>query len=252
MLYPFLKSKSNLFATDLKNNLDQELKSSKKFKKFINIKNLLQCKIKFDLITLIHVFEHLTKPAEVLKDLSTILHNNGKILIQIPNYKKNPVDLAIYDHTAHYDRQSIINFFASLNFNIDKLDTDLIFGETTIILSKNSKSKNIFMKVKPFYKRSLSEIKSKIKKIQTTKNFSILGTSINSIFFYSYFKKNVKTFFDEDAAKIGSKCCLKNVEQLQRNDNSIILIPFFGKKRKNIQHRIEKKFVYKIHLLVFD
>lgn len=40
---------------------------------------------KFDLITMIHVVEHLTDPVEVLKQLSSLLNENGSILIETPN-----------------------------------------------------------------------------------------------------------------------------------------------------------------------
>ncbi len=40
---------------------------------------------KFDLITMIHVVEHLANPVEVLKQLSSLLNKNGSIVIETPN-----------------------------------------------------------------------------------------------------------------------------------------------------------------------
>ena len=40
---------------------------------------------KYDLITMIHVVEHLTNPVEVLKQLSSLLRENGSIVIETPN-----------------------------------------------------------------------------------------------------------------------------------------------------------------------
>ncbi len=46
---------------------------------------LPDCRIKYDLIILAHVFEHLVDPDEVLKGLQTILSPGGSILILVPN-----------------------------------------------------------------------------------------------------------------------------------------------------------------------
>lgn len=248
MLYPFIKTKTDLYATDLKNNISNNLKKNKNFKKFINLKSLYKTKLKFNLITLIHVFEHLTEPKNIFLNLEKILSDDGKIFLQIPNYKKNPADLAIYDHTAHYDKHSIINFFSTSNFKIDRLEENYMFGEFTIVLSKKKIKPTIsnYKKVKHHYKKELRLLKTEINKVKKLKNFSILGTSVNSTFFYSYNKKNMKNFFDEDEVKIQKLHIGKKILRLQDNQKHTLFLPFFGQKKINIMRRLKKEYSYNL------
>jgi 2-polyprenyl-3-methyl-5-hydroxy-6-metoxy-1,4-benzoquinol methylase len=48
--------------------------------------DLAGCNVKFDLIILSHVLEHMTDPVDVLKLLATKLSPDGHILLEVPNY----------------------------------------------------------------------------------------------------------------------------------------------------------------------
>jgi 2-polyprenyl-3-methyl-5-hydroxy-6-metoxy-1,4-benzoquinol methylase len=52
---------------------------------FESIDEIIDNNIKFDVITLFHVFEHLPNPFETLKKLNTILNPNGYLIIEVPN-----------------------------------------------------------------------------------------------------------------------------------------------------------------------
>jgi SAM-dependent methyltransferase len=52
---------------------------------------------KFDLITAFHVFEHLSDPLSVLKELANLLSQNGELIIEVPS--SNDALLTIYEST---------------------------------------------------------------------------------------------------------------------------------------------------------
>lgn len=54
---------------------------------------------KYDLITAFHVMEHLQDPITILKQLATLLENNGKMLIEVPN--GNEALLSIFKNKAY-------------------------------------------------------------------------------------------------------------------------------------------------------
>jgi 2-polyprenyl-3-methyl-5-hydroxy-6-metoxy-1,4-benzoquinol methylase len=61
----------------------------------------------FHLITMIHVFEHIHNPIEILKEAKRILHPNGKIIIKMPNadslgYKKFKYNWMHLDFPRHF------------------------------------------------------------------------------------------------------------------------------------------------------
>jgi len=73
-----------------------------------NIKNK-----KFDLITCLHVFEHLPYPLQALKKLSLNLNDNGYIYIEVPKesiMNENKIDKNILNNKKHWHEH--INFFS--------------------------------------------------------------------------------------------------------------------------------------------
>lgn len=57
--------------------------------------------LKFDVITMFGVLEHLQYPVEILKSLSQLLSANGKVVVQIPN--ADDALLSLYKCTAFAD-----------------------------------------------------------------------------------------------------------------------------------------------------
>lgn len=57
---------------------------------------------RFDLITLSHVLEHLPSPVETLRALGRLLAPGGRLLIEVPDARCNPFDLAVVDHASHF------------------------------------------------------------------------------------------------------------------------------------------------------
>jgi 2-polyprenyl-3-methyl-5-hydroxy-6-metoxy-1,4-benzoquinol methylase len=57
----------------------------KKDKKIKLVEDLSVYKKHFDYIFLFHVFEHLSNPVEILKNLKKTLRKNGKIILEVPN-----------------------------------------------------------------------------------------------------------------------------------------------------------------------
>lgn len=52
---------------------------------FTSLDGLIKLENKYDLITSFHVFEHLSDPRRILKDLSQLLTMNGELIIEVPS-----------------------------------------------------------------------------------------------------------------------------------------------------------------------
>jgi 2-polyprenyl-3-methyl-5-hydroxy-6-metoxy-1,4-benzoquinol methylase len=52
---------------------------------FESIEEIINNNIKFDVITLFHVFEHVPNPLEILEKIHTILNPDGYLIIEVPN-----------------------------------------------------------------------------------------------------------------------------------------------------------------------
>ena len=71
----------------------------------------------FDCITLIHVLEHLPDPRTVLRWVRAHLAPGGLLVVQIPDIAANPLDLAVFDHSSHFDPPRLSAFMTALGFD---------------------------------------------------------------------------------------------------------------------------------------
>ena len=85
----------DLYAQDLYDDEKEDICKISGVKDFFSIP-LPEIKIKFDLISLIHSFEHMDQPILILKNLKKLLKTDGLLLIQVPNIEKNMFDAIIY------------------------------------------------------------------------------------------------------------------------------------------------------------
>lgn len=246
MLYPMLgEKKIALYGTDIKNILDKKIKKSKNFKGFLNLNKISSYHKKFDIITLIHVFEHFIDPLNELIKIKKLLKKNGRIYIQIPNYNENYYDLAIYDHAVHWNRLSLNHIFQKTGLKIEKIYTSIIDCEFTIVLKKeettqinidikkiNSEKKNILSQ--------LLKINKIFKELNKTKKFSILGSSVAASFIISKFKNKIKHVYDQDLNKIGNYHFNFLIHRIKKNIPEKIFLPFPKKRITKLKKKLTK------------
>jgi len=85
--------------------------------------------IKFDVITMWHVLEHVQNLEDYIKKLKTILKPNGTLIIAVPNYKSYDAKYykefwAAYDvprHLWHFSKKSIKILFKKENMIVEKI-----------------------------------------------------------------------------------------------------------------------------------
>jgi SAM-dependent methyltransferase len=63
--------------------------------------------LRYDLITMSHVLEHVPDPTAFLRPLIANLAPGGRLVIIVPNIRQNPIDLLIADHCSHFDTVSL-------------------------------------------------------------------------------------------------------------------------------------------------
>lgn len=96
---------------------------------------------KFDLVVMSHVLEHIVNPKEYLEKIKSLLSENGKIMIIVPNassltgkafgkywgYWQVPV------HINHFNKKSLRHLFENLNFKTLRIGT--AGGDSLLFLS---------------------------------------------------------------------------------------------------------------------
>ena len=84
---------------------------------------LLQKEKPFDLIILCHVFEHLVNPDKVIKDLISLLSDQGIIYIEVPNLLKPyaPKCYFCFEHVNFFTPTSLTNISGVNGLSVDSL-----------------------------------------------------------------------------------------------------------------------------------
>jgi len=165
--------------------------------KVINLKKKKIPNIKFDLITVVHVLEHLENPGRQLKFLSKKIDKKGIIYAEVPNEKNFP--LQDVSHKINFSELGLKMLFLKNNFKILKLG----FHETPKETEKygyflNTKNENIHI-VASFEKNFYSPLPvinfegSNFNSKAIVKRY--INTNYNKILFmiaFKYFFKGIK------------------------------------------------------------
>jgi len=83
---------------------------------------------KFDVITMWHVLEHVRNLSEYIKQLKSLLKENGRLIIAVPNFKSYDAKhykqfWAAFDvprHLFHFSQESIQKLFSEVNLDVEK------------------------------------------------------------------------------------------------------------------------------------
>uniref|UniRef100_A0A6C0C4J3 Methyltransferase n=1 Tax=viral metagenome TaxID=1070528 RepID=A0A6C0C4J3_9ZZZZ len=122
-----IKNEYDVYGVEMSDNYRNILqKENLNIYKFIDDIN-----IKFDCICLWHVFEHLDKPLEILKNISKKLKKNGKIYIEVPH--SNDILINRYgcdefkkftywsEHLILHTKKSLKTFIEAVNLNVKEI-----------------------------------------------------------------------------------------------------------------------------------
>ena len=248
-LYPDNK----LFAHDYDKKEIKKIKEIKNFGDFY-IGNIDKIKNKFDLIILMHVFEHVEHPINFLNTLKRKLTPNGVICIQSPNIERNFLDILTFDHISHFSKTSLkfllskTLFFRNKFFNLLKKEiTCVVYNHNNKKKTKNHLNKRkIIKEIENFQKKinRINDFKNHVRKLNEKNSkslISIFGTTAPSIWIANEIGlKKIYNFFDEDKYKIGKKILnIKIVFPKHVKRNSILIFPCKNKLAKEITKRYQ-------------
>lgn len=192
---------STLFAQDINNNHIQKIKNIKNFQSFFEC-DPKEINEKFDVISLIHVLEHVSSPRELMATIATKLHQRGIVLIQVPDIDTNPFDLCITDHISHFNRHNLLNllreYFAHIHFPKKQLDREITIVASNTVFFEKSQIQQLNQHVMniTFIQKIFDAL------LATKEDLAIFGTAPTSTFFAGILGNRVVYFIDEDPNKI--------------------------------------------------
>ena len=223
--------------------------AKKKFKKisFINgnFENF-RTKEKFNLITMMHVLEHLLNPEKVLKNLFKISKKKTILVIEVPiieNHMSNSLDGFITtQHMTHFSKNSLNNLLAKCGWKILRSKTIKNYNGYRVTCEKSSeinkkinvnvnRERQLYKKYKKKHLLSLRSINKRISKFKVGPKTILCGGGQHLELFYlltKFFKLSSHSTFviiDSDIKKTGKSWrgikilnfeTLKNIRNLNK------------------------------------
>ena len=87
----------------------------------------------FDVISMIHVLEHIPHPEAYLKQLLTKLRPGGLLIVELPHHVANPFELLIADHCTHFAADTAATLLQRSGFDVLQAADDWVPKELTLV-----------------------------------------------------------------------------------------------------------------------
>lgn len=216
--------------------------------------------LKYDLIIMSHVFEHLQDPKLVFDSLYATTKEETVIYLSVPNLqeilynkKMSPAGLH-FEHTFYYDTLLLENFFRATGWLMEKCE-DYKNHSIFIKLKKSNKKQNAFKyndQNKSLFIDSIHEMKIKINKInddisEYTNEIYLYGAHIQSQIMLNLGLKQekIKNILDNSKQKqqkrlYGTNLIVKNPVQELSTEKECMVICHMGHYTEEIKEELLK------------
>lgn len=205
-----------------------------------------------DVVTLVHVLEHIANPTLFLEQVRHAVKPGGLLIIQVPDCGVNPFMLLVADHASHFDARTLQQLLELNGFKIRMAPGNLVPKELTVVVEVLEHSR------KPSYLpyiaeetltlmhahvKFLEEAKSFAARLAAEKPLGIFGTSIAGTWAYAELGDSVQFYVDEDPQRVGRELFGRMVYDLKsapKDSNVLVLFPpilseRIAKRLKNVR-----------------
>lgn len=171
----------------------------------------------FDLVSIIHVLEHIENPASFLRRVAGRVKPGGRLLIEVPNRETNLFDVLIADHCTHFDSEGLITLCQEAGFQPLMTSTTVVAKEVTLLLTFDAcgpqrprpPSRAKISAALSGMAQKLRSLERMVEQAQAlmagSTAFGIFGSSISATWLDSELERHAQFFVDEDGARIGRR-----------------------------------------------
>jgi SAM-dependent methyltransferase len=198
----------------------------------------------FDLISLVHVLEHLENPSGYLAGLRQLSRPGAKFVIEVPDAEANPFILPVADHVSHFDRRSLRTIVEKAGLKVEFLRNDLVPRELTLV-AKLALRKGVVPRkrplVPPWLRRNLSELGAFARLARREARrapLTVFGSSLGAAWIYGVTRGRVKEFLDEDTDRQGRRFLGRPIRLPAWGCGRVVLVPLALKVRSVVTGKL--------------
>jgi SAM-dependent methyltransferase len=164
----------------------------------------------FDVVSLIHVLEHIPAPGGILEEVCGTLGPGGLLVIQVPDYSQNPFDLLVADHATHFTPETAGELVRSCGYEALALAADWIPKEISVVARGEGRpDARRHPRPRGDLGRAtaavawLRTVASRARELASRGSFGLFGTSIAAMWLLGILGDQVQFFVDEDPRRVG-------------------------------------------------
>jgi len=135
---PTLRAFSKLMRGWELNGFDPHLPDRERVRQIPGVKQVYEGRLEqidgaFELVSAVHVLEHVTEPLAFLRGARRLLQQDGLLLVQVPYFPDTPFDLTVFDHCSHFTVRGIERLFEAAGLKVELVSTSLLPKEITVV-----------------------------------------------------------------------------------------------------------------------
>ncbi len=169
----------------------------------------------FDVITMVHVLEHIPRPEAYLKQLVTKLRPGGLLVVELPHHVANPFELLIADHCTHFAADTAAALLRRAGFEVLQTADDWVPKELTLVARRPLSQGNChraegdatteWPECVSARIAWLAQISATARKLAKQRPIGLFGTSIAGTWLLGELEGAAAFFVDEDPHRIGKR-----------------------------------------------
>ncbi|TWA77065.1 methyltransferase family protein [Azospirillum brasilense] len=173
----------------------------------------------FDVVSMVHVLEHVADPAGFLRQAASLLAPGGRLLVQVPSLTENPFDLTIADHCSHFTADTLSRVVRNAGLQILHVDR-WIPKELSVVAGLAKRAVAASSPAVPETRLTgepmadlatvermvswLHAVGGAVEHLAASGPVGLLGTSVAATWLASQTKNEVSFFVDEDPVMQGT------------------------------------------------
>ncbi len=174
----------------------------------------------FNIVSMVHVLEHIPNPLEVLTGIRGKLKDDGWLFIEVPDVANNPFDLLVADHSTHFTLRTLRALVERAGFEAVHCTNEWIAKELSIAARKapaasapaKTESDAAGVELASANLRWLEGALKRARELESeATQFGLFGTSIAGIWLFGALSGSPKFFVDEDPLRAGKPLLNKPV-----------------------------------------
>lgn len=163
---------------------------------------------KYDLVTMVHVLEHVPEPRAFLTGLRSLLTDTGVLVVNIPDAAANPFDILIVDHCSHFTLGHLEALVRAAGYDVLYASRDLLARELVVIAQPGgglAEMKHAAALDLDAYVRWLELLVTQARAIAARGPMAVFGASNAGTWLGAVLEGWRGLFVDEDPNRIGNK-----------------------------------------------